>query len=180
MLDGGAMFGVVPKSIWQKTNPADSNNMVKIAARCLLVEEGDRLVLIDTGMGNKQSEKFFSYYHRWGEENLESSIKKCGFSADDVTDFFLTHREGNGAIVADKHYALSYSPKGQTDKNFVSNNISFTANTAQTINHNLNKFPSVTTVDSGGSHVVGDIQHIDTNSFTITFTASFTGKVYVN
>ena len=91
MLDGGAMFGVVPKSIWQKTNPADSNNMVKIAARCLLVEEGDRLVLIDTGMGNKQSEKFFSYYHRWGEENLESSIKKCGFSADDVTDVFLTH-----------------------------------------------------------------------------------------
>ena len=91
MLDGGAMFGVVPKSIWQKTNPADSNNMVKIAARCLLVEKGDRLVLIDTGMGNKQSEKFFSYYHRWGVETLGSSIKKCGFSTDDVTDVFLTH-----------------------------------------------------------------------------------------
>ena len=91
MLDGGAMFGVVPKSIWQKTNPADNNNMVKIAARCLLVEEGDRLTLIDAGMGNKQSEKFFSYYHRWGEETLESSIRKCGFSADDVTDVFLTH-----------------------------------------------------------------------------------------
>ena len=91
MLDGGAMFGVVPKSIWQKTNPADNNNMVKIAARCLLVEEGDRLTLIDAGMGNKQSEKFFSYYHRWGEETLVSSIRKCGFSADDVTDVFLTH-----------------------------------------------------------------------------------------
>ena len=91
MLDGGAMFGVVPKSIWQKTNPADNNNMVKIAARCLLVEDGDRLTLIDAGMGNKQSEKFFSYYHRWGEETLESSIRKCGFSADDVTDVFLTH-----------------------------------------------------------------------------------------
>ena len=90
MLDGGAMFGVVPKSIWQKTNPADNNNMVKIAARCLLVEEGDRLTLIDAGMGNKQSEKFFSYYHRWGEETLESSIRKCGFSTDDVTDVFLT------------------------------------------------------------------------------------------
>ena len=64
MLDGGAMFGVVPKSIWQKTNPADKNNMVKIAARCLLIESGSRLVLIDAGMGNKQSEKFFSYYHR--------------------------------------------------------------------------------------------------------------------
>ena len=91
MLDGGAMFGVVPKSIWQKTNPADNNNMVKIAARCLLVEEGDRLTLIDAGMGNKQSEKFFSYYHRWGEETLESSIRKCGFSTDDLTDVFLTH-----------------------------------------------------------------------------------------
>ena len=70
MLDGGAMFGVVPKSIWQKTNPADSNNMIQMAARCLLVEDGERLVLIDTGMGEKQSEKFFSYYYRWGEDTL--------------------------------------------------------------------------------------------------------------
>ena len=91
MLDGGAMFGVVPKSIWQKTNPADDNNMVKIAARCLLVEDGDRLTLIDAGMGNKQSDKFFGYYYRWGEETLESSIKKCGFHPDDITDVFLTH-----------------------------------------------------------------------------------------
>ena len=91
MLDGGAMFGVVPKSIWQKTNPADNNNMVKIAARCLLVEDGNRLVLIDTGMGNKQGEKFFGYYYRWGEDNLESSLKKYGFHPDDVTDVFLTH-----------------------------------------------------------------------------------------
>jgi len=91
MLDGGAMFGVVPKSIWQKSNPADNNNMVKIAARCLLVEDGDRLTLIDTGMGSKQSEKFFSYYHRWGGETLESSLKSCGFSPDDITDVFLTH-----------------------------------------------------------------------------------------
>ena len=91
MLDGGAMFGVVPKSIWQKTNPADNNNMVKIAARCLLIEDGNRLVLIDAGMGNKQSEKFFSYYYRWGEDTLESSLKKNGFHPDDVTDVFLTH-----------------------------------------------------------------------------------------
>ena len=91
MLDGGAMFGVVPKSTWQKSNPADNNNMVKIAARCLLVEDGDRLTLIDTGMGSKQSEKFFSYYHRWGGETLESSLKSCGFSPDDITDVFLTH-----------------------------------------------------------------------------------------
>ena len=91
MLDGGAMFGVVPKSIWQKTNPADNNNMVKIAARCLLVEDGNKLILIDAGMGDKQSEKFFGYYYRWGEETLESSLKKHGFHTDDVTDVFLTH-----------------------------------------------------------------------------------------
>lgn len=90
-LDGGAMFGVVPKSIWQRTNPADSNNMIDIAARCLLIEEGDRLILIDSGLGNKQSEKFFSYYHRWGNYTLENSLKKLGFCPDDITDVFMTH-----------------------------------------------------------------------------------------
>ena len=109
MLDGGAMFGVVPKSIWQKTNPADNNNMVKIAARCLLVEDGDRLILIDAGMGNKQSEKFFSYYYRWGEEALESSLKKSGFHPDDVTDVFLTHLHFDhcgGAVVKTREGSL--------------------------------------------------------------------------
>ena len=91
MLDGGAMFGVVPKSIWQKSSPADNNNMVKIAARCLLIEDGGKLVLIDAGMGDKQSEKFFSYYYRWGEETLDSSLKAHGFHRDDITDVFLTH-----------------------------------------------------------------------------------------
>jgi len=91
MLDGGAMFGVVPKSLWTKTNPADSNNMIQMAARCLLIEDGERLILVDAGMGDKQSEKFFGYYCRWGEDSLESSLKKHGFHADDVTDVFLTH-----------------------------------------------------------------------------------------
>lgn len=90
-LDGGAMFGVVPKSLWTRTNPADSNNMIDIAARCLLIEDGNRLVLIDTGMGNKQSEKFFGYYHLWGDDSLEKSLKTAGFSPDDVTDVFMTH-----------------------------------------------------------------------------------------
>ena len=90
-LDGGAMFGVVPKSIWQKTNPSDSNNMIDISARCLLVEEKNKLVLIDTGMGDKQSEKFFSHYYRWGDNNLVKSINSAGFSTDEVTDVFLTH-----------------------------------------------------------------------------------------
>ena len=90
-LDGGAMFGAVPKTIWNKTNPADQNNLIDIAARCLLIEDGKRLILIDSGMGNKQSEKFFSYYSLWGEDTLERSIKSVGFSIDDVTDVFFTH-----------------------------------------------------------------------------------------
>lgn len=90
-LDGGAMFGVVPKSLWTRTNPADSNNMIDIAARCLLIEDGNRLILIDTGMGNKQSEKFYGYYHLWGDDSLEKSLKTAGFSKDDVTDVFMTH-----------------------------------------------------------------------------------------
>ncbi|WP_276389004.1 MBL fold metallo-hydrolase [Eudoraea chungangensis] len=90
-LDGGAMFGVVPKAIWQRTNPADSNNMIDIAARSLLIEDGDRLILIDNGMGTKQSEKFYSYYYRWGNYNLESSLKKYGFHKDNITDVFMTH-----------------------------------------------------------------------------------------
>lgn len=90
-LDGGAMFGVVPKSLWQKTNPADSNNMIDIATRCLLIEDGNKLTLIDTGMGNKQADKFFSYYYLWGDDSLDKWLKKHGFHRDDITDVFLTH-----------------------------------------------------------------------------------------
>ena len=90
-LDGGAMFGVVPKSLWNRTNPADANNMIDIGARCLLIENGERLILIDTGLGNKQSDKFFSYYYRWGEFTLDRSLQQLGFHADDITDVFMTH-----------------------------------------------------------------------------------------
>ncbi|MGV3461701.1 MAG: MBL fold metallo-hydrolase [Flavobacterium sp.] len=90
-LDGGAMFGVVPKSLWTKTNPADANNQIDLAARCLLIEDGNRLILIDTGMGNKQSEKFFSYYALWGNHDTDKSLAKYGFHRDDVTDVFMTH-----------------------------------------------------------------------------------------
>ncbi len=90
-LDGGAMFGVVPKTIWNKTNPADENNLIDIAARCLLIEDGNRLTLIDTGMGNKQSEKFFGYYSLWGDHSLDKSLKNAGFHRDDITDVFMTH-----------------------------------------------------------------------------------------
>jgi glyoxylase-like metal-dependent hydrolase (beta-lactamase superfamily II) len=90
-LDGGAMFGVVPKSLWQKTNPSDANNMIDIATRCLLIEDGNRLILIDTGMGNKQSDKFFGYYFLWGNDTIDTSLKHYGFHRDDVTDVFMTH-----------------------------------------------------------------------------------------
>lgn len=90
-LDGGAMFGVVPKSIWKNLNPPDENNLCTWAMRCLLIEEGNRLVLVDCGMGNKQNEKFFSYYQPHGEETLEKSLLHQGFNSDDITDVFLTH-----------------------------------------------------------------------------------------
>ncbi|WP_010251144.1 MBL fold metallo-hydrolase [Myroides injenensis] len=90
-LDGGAMFGVVPKVIWNKTNPADSNNLIDLGARLLLIEDGNKLILIDTGMGNKQSEKFFGYYNLWGDNSIDKSLAKYGFHCDDITDVFLTH-----------------------------------------------------------------------------------------
>ncbi|MDZ4663721.1 MAG: MBL fold metallo-hydrolase [Bacteroidota bacterium] len=90
-LDGGAMFGVVPKSIWNKLNPADEYNMCNWATRCLLIEDGKRLILVDNGMGDKQEAKFFGYYFLNGDDTLQRSLAKHGFSFDDVTDVVLTH-----------------------------------------------------------------------------------------
>lgn len=90
-LDGGAMFGVVPKSLWSRTNPADENNMCSWSMRSLLIEDGNRLMLIDCGIGDKQSEKFFSHYHLHGDDSLDSSLAKLGYHRDDITDLFLTH-----------------------------------------------------------------------------------------
>lgn len=90
-LDGGAMFGVVPKSLWQKTNPADAQNLIDLGTRSLLVEDGKKLILIDCGLGNKQDEKFFGHYSLFGEENLDNQLKKYGFTREDITDVVLTH-----------------------------------------------------------------------------------------
>lgn len=90
-LDGGAMFGVVPKTLWQKTNPADDNSLCTWSMRCLLIEDGNRLILIDTGIGDKQSEKFFSHYHLMDTKTLEQSLNKLGFGLDQITDIFLSH-----------------------------------------------------------------------------------------
>ena len=90
-LDGGAMFGVVPKTLWQKTNPADANNMCDWSMRSMLIEDGDKLILIDAGIGDKQSEKFFSHYYMHGNDSLIGNLKSLGFSPNDITDVFLTH-----------------------------------------------------------------------------------------
>lgn len=90
-LDGGAMFGVVPKSIWQRTNPADENNLCTWAMRCLLIEDGDRKILIDAGVGDKQDEKFLKHYHLHGDQPVTVSLRKAGFAPEDITDVFFTH-----------------------------------------------------------------------------------------
>jgi glyoxylase-like metal-dependent hydrolase (beta-lactamase superfamily II) len=113
-LDGGAMFGVVPKSIWNKLNPADDNNMCSWALRCLLIEDGNRLILVDNGMGDKQDAKFFGHYYLHGDDTLDKSLAVHGFNRNDITDVFLTHlhfdhcggsirREGDKLVPAFTH-----------------------------------------------------------------------------
>ena len=103
-LDGGAMFGVVPKSMWQKINPADEKNLCSWALRCMLIEDGDRLILVDNGNGDKQDANFFRHYYPHGDETIESSLSKYGFTKDDITDVFLTHLHFDhcgGSIIRD-------------------------------------------------------------------------------
>ncbi|NCT08672.1 MAG: MBL fold metallo-hydrolase [Flavobacteriia bacterium] len=143
-LDGGAMFGVVPKSIWQKTNPADANNLIEMSMRCLLIEDGNRLILVDTGMGKKQSDKFFGYYYLFGDFSLDNSLKKLGFHKDDITDVFLTHlhfdhcggvieKDTNGLFIPafknakvwsnDKHWKWATEPNAREKASFLKENI---------------------------------------------------------
>ncbi|HLU17476.1 MAG TPA: MBL fold metallo-hydrolase [Edaphocola sp.] len=142
-LDGGAMHGVVPKSMWSKLNPADENNMCSWAMRCLLVEEGDRLILIDTGIGDKQDQKFFGHYYLHGDASLHQSIRNAGFSADDITDVFLTHlhfdhvggavkREGDHLLPTfknakywsnQKHWDWAVHPNAREKASFLKENI---------------------------------------------------------
>jgi glyoxylase-like metal-dependent hydrolase (beta-lactamase superfamily II) len=143
-LDGGAMFGVVPKSLWSRTNPADDNNMCSWAMRCLLIEDGKRLMLIDTGIGDKQTEKFFSHYFLFGNDDLSLNLKKLGFSPDDITDIFLTHLHFDhcgGAIVRhgedqfrpffknaiywsnEKHWNWAIEPNAREKASFLKENI---------------------------------------------------------
>ena len=105
-LDGGAMFGVVPKSMWNKLNPADENNLCTWAMRSLLIEDGNRLILVDTGIGNKQDAKFFSHYYLHGDDTLDKSLAKYGFNRHDITDVLLTHLHFDhvgGAVVIERN-----------------------------------------------------------------------------
>ncbi len=142
-LDGGAMFGVVPKSIWKKINPPDENNMCSWAMRCLLVECGDRRILIDNGMGNKQSEKFFGYYYLHGEHTLDKSLASAGFKPEDITDVLLTHlhfdhcggsvKEVDGKLVTafpkanywtnQRHWQWATNPNPREKASFLKENI---------------------------------------------------------
>ncbi|WP_421944021.1 MBL fold metallo-hydrolase [Pedobacter sp.] len=142
-LDGGAMFGVVPKAIWQKTNPADANNLCTWAMRCLLIEDNNKLTLIDTGIGNKQDEKFFSHYYLHGNDSMEKSLAALGFQSSDVTDVFLTHLHFDhvgGAIVREgeklspafknanywsneKHWQWATEPNQREKASFLKENI---------------------------------------------------------
>ncbi len=142
-LDGGAMFGVVPKSIWNKINPADENNLCDWALRCMLIEDEGRLILVDTGNGDKQDAKFFGHYHLHGEDTLEKSLKSHGFHPDDITDVFLTHlhfdhcggaikREGEKLVPAFKnakywsnaaHWDWAVYPNAREKASFLKENI---------------------------------------------------------
>ncbi len=142
-LDGGAMFGVVPKSMWQKLNPPDEKNLCNWAMRCLLIEDENRLILIDNGMGNKQDEKFFGHYYLNGDDTIEKSLSKYGFAKDDVTDVFLTHlhfdhcggsieKSGNKLVPAfknatywsnEKHWEWATNPNDREKASFLKENI---------------------------------------------------------
>ena len=142
-LDGGAMYGVVPKSMWNKLNPADENNMCSWALRSLLIEDGNRLILIDNGMGNKQDAKFFGHYYLHGDDTLERSLAAHGFSKDDITDVFLTHlhfdhcggsivRDGDKMVPAfknavywsnEKHWQWATVPNDREKASFLKENI---------------------------------------------------------
>lgn len=142
-LDGGAMFGVVPKSLWQRTNPADDSNLCTWAMRCLLIEDEGRLILVDNGIGDKQDDKFLSHYHLHGDDTLTSSLAKHGFTSDDITDVFLTHlhfdhcggsiiREGDKLVSAfknatywsnEQHWNWAVYPNEREKASFLKENI---------------------------------------------------------
>ncbi|MFD1552322.1 MBL fold metallo-hydrolase [Putridiphycobacter roseus] len=197
-LDGGAMFGVVPKTLWERTNPADNNNMCSWSMRCLLIEDGDRLMLIDTGIGDKQSEKFFSYYYMFGDDTLQKSIEALGFGLDQITDVILTHLHFDhcgGAIARNKdgnfrpifknatfwsnanHWKWATEPNAREKASFLAENINpiqesgqlkFIERTGKFVE---NSFPDISFLFVDGHTESQMIPHIKYKGKTIVFMA---------
>jgi glyoxylase-like metal-dependent hydrolase (beta-lactamase superfamily II) len=173
-LDGGAMFGVVPKSIWNKLNPADENNLCSWALRCLLIEDGNRLILIDNGIGDKQDAKFFGHYYLHGDDTLDKSLAKNGFSKNDITDVFLTHlhfdhcggsivREGEKLVPAFKnavywsnqrHWKWATEPNDREKASFLKENILPIQESGQLkfVETNANEFPEAIKIQQVFGH----------------------------
>jgi glyoxylase-like metal-dependent hydrolase (beta-lactamase superfamily II) len=185
-LDGGAMFGVVPKSIWHKLNPADENNMCAWALRCLLIEDGNRLMLVDNGMGDKQDAKFFGHYYLHGSDTLDRSLDRYGFSKKDITDVFLTHlhfdhcggsiaREGDKLVPAfphaqfwsnSDHWQWATQPNAREQASFLKENILPMQESGQL------KFVAVPTGNTGS---LGET--VFTENISIRFTNGHTDKM---
>lgn len=194
-LDGGAMFGVVPKTIWQKLNAPDANNLCTWAMRCMLIEDGKQLILIDTGLGGKQDTKFFSYYEPHGDDSLDKSLKALGYSADDITDVILTHlhfdhcggaikRNSEGVLHPafknatywshEQHWQWATKPNAREKASFLKENImpiqesgqlKFTDGTHNVVNANI-------TLKSVSGHTESMfIPHIKTGENTIVYCA---------
>ena len=173
-LDGGAMFGVVPKSIWNKLNPADENNMCSWALRCLLVEDEGKLILVDNGMGNKQDEKFFGHYYLHGDDTLDKSLAKHGFGKDDITDVFLTHlhfdhcggsiiKEGDKLVPAfknatywsnERHWKWATEPNAREKASFLKENILPIAESGQLKFFNVNGQSSGVSLDAANTNAL--------------------------
>ena len=204
-LDGGAMFGVVPKTMWSKTNPADQNNMCDWSMRSLLIEDGDRLMLIDAGIGDKQSEKFFSHYYLFGDDSLYGNLKALGFSPDDITDVFLTHLHFDhcgGAIRWNKdrtgfepvfknalywstenHWKWATVPNAREKASFLSENILPIQESGQlkfierTGDFTKNVFPNFDVLFVDGHTESMMIPHIQYNGKTVVFMADLLPSV---
>ncbi len=203
-LDGGAMFGVVPKTLWQKTNPADEYNMCTWAMRSMLIEDGNKLILIDAGIGDKQSEKFFSHYFLHGDDSLHGNLKKLGFHADDITDVFLTHlhfdhcggainRVGEDQFAPafknatfwsnEKHWQWATVPNAREKASFLSENILPIQESGQlkfierTGNFTENVFENIDVFFADGHTESQMIPHIQYKGRTIVFMADLLPSV---
>jgi glyoxylase-like metal-dependent hydrolase (beta-lactamase superfamily II) len=203
-LDGGAMFGVVPKTLWQKTNPADEYNMCTWAMRSMLIEDGNKLMLIDAGIGDKQSEKFFSHYYLHGDDSLHGNLKKLGFHTDDITDVFLTHlhfdhcggainRVGENQFAPafknatfwsnEKHWQWATVPNAREKASFLSENILPIQESGQlkfierTGNFTENVFENIDVFFADGHTESQMIPHIKYKGRTIVFMADLLPSV---